>query len=198
MRKTRNRPAEVPLSDVQRPRSQRCAPTGPYPGRRRRQLRGPRPGCRARAGAAMAGDNPRVVGNGAPGGSLRPAPDDRLDGVAESCGYCRGRPARGGERSSQSARTGAGAPRPPPLPPDRKNTTPRDSTASTAATTRAPPIFGPVRADPRIGQDRRGPSPVCVMRAQCDAVHPTSRRARSARQNPPALDSCEPTSHDVS
>ena len=34
---------------------------------------------RACGEAAMTGDGPRVVGNGAPGGSFRPAPGDRLD-----------------------------------------------------------------------------------------------------------------------
>ena len=62
---------------------------------------------RVREGAISGGD-PRIVRNGALGGSFRPAPGDRLDGSAESCGCHRGRPVREGERSSQSARTGPG------------------------------------------------------------------------------------------
>ena len=45
--------------------------------------------------------------------------------------------------------------------------------------------------------DRRAPGPACAMRAQRDAVHPASRRASPARRNPPALDSCEPASHNA-
>ena len=41
--------------------------------------------------------------------------------------------------------------------------------------------------------DLRGPRPACVMRAQRNAIHPASRRAGSARHDPPALDSREPT-----
>ena len=36
------------------------------------------------------------------------------------------------------------------------------------------------------------------MRAQRDGIHPSSRHARSARRNPPALDPREPTSHNAS
>ena len=36
------------------------------------------------------------------------------------------------------------------------------------------------------------------MRAQLTGIHPTSRRASSARRNQPALDSCDPTSHNAS
>ena len=36
------------------------------------------------------------------------------------------------------------------------------------------------------------------MRAQRDTVHPTSRRASSARRNSPSLDSCEPTWRNAS
>ena len=67
-----------------------------------------------------------------------------------------------------------------------------------AATTRTPPTFGPTQADPGTGRGRCGSDPDCVMRAQRDAVHPASRRASSARRNPPALDSCEPASHNAS
>ena len=67
-----------------------------------------------------------------------------------------------------------------------------------AATTRTPPTFGPTQADPGTGRGRCGSDPACVMRAQCDAVHPASRRASPARHNPPALDSCEPTSRNAS
>ena len=56
-------------------------------------------------------------------------------------------------------------------------------------------VVGPeaVRAESGAGQ-----FPACVMRAQRDAVHPASRRASPARHNPPALDSCEPASHNAS
>ena len=67
-----------------------------------------------------------------------------------------------------------------------------------AATTRTPPTFGPTQADPGTGRGRCGSDPDCVMRAQRDAVHPASRRASPARHNPPALDSCEPASHNAS
>ena len=43
-----------------------------------------------------------------------------------------------------------------------------------------------------------GPGWACAMRAQRDMVHPASRRASSARRNPPVLDSCEPVWHDAS
>ena len=36
------------------------------------------------------------------------------------------------------------------------------------------------------------------MQAQRNGIHITSRRASSARRNPPALDSCEPASHNAS
>ena len=118
---SRRRPSETAI----RTASPALTPRPSRPGGACAGGRGPRSGRCARAGAAMTGDGPRVVGNGAPGGSFRPAPGDRPDETAESCGCRRGRPARGGERSSRSARTGAGAPRPPP---DRKNTAPRDLT----------------------------------------------------------------------
>ena len=41
--------------------------------------------------------------------------------------------------------------------------------------------------------DLRGPRPACVMRAQRNGIHPASRRAGSARHDPPALDPREPT-----
>ena len=41
--------------------------------------------------------------------------------------------------------------------------------------------------------DLRRPKPACVMRAQRNAIHPASRRAGSARHDPPALDPREPT-----
>ena len=44
---------------------------------------------------------------------------------------------------------------------------------------------------------RPRPGPVCVMRAQRNRIHPTSRRTSPARQNPPALDPREPTSHNA-
>ena len=53
---------------------------------------------------------------------------------------------------------------------------------------------GPGRPEPaRAGE----PSPACVMRAQRNAVHTTSRRTSPARRNPPALDSREPASHNA-
>ena len=73
----------------------------------------------------------------------------------------------------------------------------------------APPGAGPAGTCPPTeisatgralgrGPGRCGPGPACVMRAQRDGVHPGSRRASSARRNPPALDSCEPASHNAS
>ena len=50
----------------------------------------------------------------------------------------------------------------------------------------------------RGGRGRRGPGPACVMRAQRDAIHPTSRRASPARRNPSALDPRDPTWHNAS
>ena len=43
------------------------------------------------------------------------------------------------------------------------------------------------------GLIRDGAGPACVMRAQRNAIHPASRRAGSARHDPPALDPREPT-----
>ncbi len=61
-----------------------------------------------------------------------------------------------------------------------------------------PADFRAAQADPGTGRGRCGSDPACVMRAQRDAVHPASRRASPARHNPPALDSCEPASHNAS
>ena len=90
------------------PRDQRYTPTGPRPGRRRHRRPRSASGTSCAWEGAMAGGDPRIVRNGALGGSFAPAPGDRLDGTAESCGCRRGCPACGGERSSRSARTGAG------------------------------------------------------------------------------------------
>ena len=43
------------------------------------------------------------------------------------------------------------------------------------------------------GLIRDGAGPACVMRAQRNGIHPASRRAGSARHDPPALDPREPT-----
>ena len=53
-----------------------------------------------------------------------------------------------------------------------------------------------VRGSP--GSGRSGTGPAYVMRAQRDRIHPGSRHASPARQNPPRRDSREPTSHDSS
>ena len=53
-----------------------------------------------------------------------------------------------------------------------------------------------VRGSP--GSGRSGTGPAYVMRAQRDRIHPGSRHASSARQNPPRRDSREPTSHNSS
>ena len=54
-----------------------------------------------------------------------------------------------------------------------------------------------VRVDPEQasgpGSGRCGPSLACVMRVQRDGIRLASRRASSARRNPPALDSRHPT-----
>ena len=55
-----------------------------------------------------------------------------------------------------------------------------------------------ITSPPGPAPGRRGQGPACVMRAQRDGVHPSSRHARSARRNPPALDPREPTSHNAS
>ena len=49
-----------------------------------------------------------------------------------------------------------------------------------------------------VSASRPGPGPACVMRAQRDMVHPASRHASSARQNPPAFDPREHASHNAS
>ena len=54
-------------------------------------------------------DGPSGAGNGAPGGSFRPAPGIDLTKTAESCGSRRAHPVCSRERSSQSARTGPGS-----------------------------------------------------------------------------------------
>ena len=95
------------------PRNQWCAPTGSAS----RAPPAPAAAIRVRdvvrvRGSAMTGDDPQLVRNGAPGGSFRPAPGDRLDETAELCGCRRGCLACGGGRSSRSTRTGAGAPPP--------------------------------------------------------------------------------------
>ena len=51
------------------------------------------------------------------------------------------------------------------------------------------PHYRPLNSLP----DLRGPRPACVMRAQRNGIHPASRRAGSARHDPPALDPREPT-----
>ena len=48
------------------------------------------------------------------------------------------------------------------------------------------------------GSGRSGTGPAYVMRAQRDRIHPGSRHASPARQNPPRRDSREPTSHNSS
>ena len=48
------------------------------------------------------------------------------------------------------------------------------------------------------GSGRSGTGPAYVMRAQRDRIHPDSRHASPARQNPPRRDSREPTSHNSS
>ena len=48
------------------------------------------------------------------------------------------------------------------------------------------------------GLIRDGAGPACVMRAQRNAIHPASRRAGSARHDPPALDPREPTWRNAS
>ena len=53
-----------------------------------------------------------------------------------------------------------------------------------------------VRGSP--GSGRSGTGPAYVMRAQRDRIHPGSRHASPARQNPPRRDSREPTSHNSS
>jgi len=45
---------------------------------------------------------------------------------------------------------------------------------------------------------RDEPGPACVMRAQRNGIHPTSRHASSVRRNPPQLDPRHPTSHNAS
>ena len=55
-----------------------------------------------------------------------------------------------------------------------------------------------ITSPPGPAPGRRRPGPACVMRAQRDGIHPSSRHARSARRNPPALDPREPTSHNAS
>ena len=50
---------------------------------------------------------------------------------------------------------------------------------------------------PGPGSGRCGPSLACVMRVQRDGIRLASRRASSARRNPPALDSRHPTSHNA-
>ena len=66
---------------------------------------------------------------------------------------------------------------------------------------------GPVRAEPGVDVredesmevDRaRTPGPACAMRAQRNAIHPTSRRASPARRNPPALDPRDPAWRNAS
>ena len=109
---SRRRPSETAI----RTASPALTPRPSRPGGACAGGRGPRPGRRARAGAAMTGDGPRVVGNGAPGGSFRPAPGYRPDETAESCGCRRGRPARGG------ANDPPGAPEPGPERPARRLT----------------------------------------------------------------------------
>ena len=74
----------------------------------------------------------------------------------------------------------------------------RTGTATIPGPTRARPVR-PGRAGPGLrGPGLRGPGPACAMRAQLTGIHPTSRRASSARRNPPPLDSCDPTSHNAS
>ena len=53
-----------------------------------------------------------------------------------------------------------------------------------------------VRGSP--GSGRSGTGPAYVMRVQRDRIHPGSRHASPARQNPPRRDSREPTSHNSS
>ena len=72
----------------------------------------------------------------------------------------------------------------------------------------AAPLHPPLRSFFSYSGGRRGAAdakrrsrrsgPACVMRAQRNAIHPTSRRASSARHNPPALDPCEPTRRNAS
>ena len=45
---------------------------------------------------------------------------------------------------------------------------------------------------------RDEPGPACVMRAQRNGIHPTSRHASPARRNPSALDPRDPTWHNAS
>ena len=59
------------------------------------------------------------------------------------------------------------------------------------------PIPGAARTEPGAGRGRHALSPACVMRAQRNTIHPASRRASPARQNPAALDPRRPTSHNA-
>ena len=84
----------------------------------------------------------------------------------------------------------AGAPAQSPLAPAGA----RLGRAPAAQIRRGRPLAG---ADPTAAAGT-GPGPACAMRAQLTGIHPTSRRASSARRNPPPLDSCDPTSHNAS
>lgn len=84
----------------------------------------------------------------------------------------------------------AGAPAQSPLAPAGA----RLGRAPAAQIRRGRPLAG---ADPTAAAGT-GPGPACAMRAQLTGIHPCSRRASSARRNQPALDSCDPTSHNAS
>ena len=115
----------------------------------------------------------------------------------EKKGRSRGR--RGvAERKGRSRRSGEGVKFPGPGLADRG----RDRT-------RAGPRPG-VGALARVGLTGRNPAGItttlrdapvpgvaCAMRAQRNAIHPTSRHANSARRSPPACDPREPASHNA-
>ena len=109
-------------------------------------------------------------------------------------------------RTGRAARVARSSPDPRDRIPGRRSRRSGDDLASQDTFSRSRPrrdgagiwlarVVGPeaVRAESGAGQ-----FPDCVMRAQRYAVHPASRRASPARHNPPALDSCEPASHNAS
>ena len=82
-------------------------------------------------------------------------------------------------------------------------TTPKDAPRGPRGSSGAGRARADSQGEPGPGPGRPGParagepSPACVMRAQRNAVHTTSRRTSPTRRNPPALDSREPASHNA-